>query len=219
MRNMEIPENLFSNIGEMKSKNISINNEKKKDEFDEFNILNYNNKFINYSDKGSYRARIGKMYDDLNDITPVDLEVSNTLYFDNYVEKGIVVKPKVSSLKQFWTEYRLMNNEKKYTLDKKIELESDNAFNLLFEKLSVRIQEINKYIDELKEMKEFIAVSSKELERDKEKLVNERQVFYDYKMKEENKIKKEKENLKINFSRFQTILDDLDKKLEDFDKK
>ena len=32
-------------------------------------------------------------------------------------------------------------------------------------------------------------------------------------MNEESKIKKEKENLKINYDRLQTIIDDLDKKL------
>ena len=60
-------------------------------------------------------------------------------------EKGIVVKPKVSSLKQFWTEYRLMNNEKKIGFDKKVEISEDAAFDSLFEKLSVRVQEINRY--------------------------------------------------------------------------
>ena len=35
---------------------------------------------------------------------------------------------------------------------------------------------------------------------------------------EENKINKEKENLKINFNRLQTIIDDLDKKLVSIDK-
>lgn len=218
LRNMEIPENLFSNMGEMKSKNLAMNNEKSNIEFDDFGVFNSSNKYVNYADKSSYRTRIGKMYDDLNDIKPVDSQIDNTLTFDNYIEKGIVVKPKVSSLKQFWTEYRLMNNEKKIGFDKKVEISDDAAFDSLFEKLSVRVQEINKYIGELKEMRDSIAVTSRELEKDKEKLVNERQMFYDYKTKEENKLKEERENLKINFSKLQTIIDDLDKKLEDFEK-
>lgn len=217
LRNMEIPENLFSNMGELKSKNLGINNKLKDDDV-LFNVKNSGSKYINYSDIGNYRARIGKMYDDLNDIKPVDSDIDNVLYFDNYIEKGIVVKPSVSSLKQFWTEYRLMNNEKKINDEAKVVVEKSDAFDQLFEKLSVRVQEINKYIDELKEMRNSIAVSSRELEKDKERLVNERQMFYDYKTKEESKIKEEKENLKINFSRLQTIIDDLDKKLEDFDK-
>ena len=111
-----------------------------------------------------------------------------------------------------------MNNEKKIGFDKKVEISDDAAFDSLFEKLSVRVQEINKYIGELKEMRDSIAVTSRELEKDKEKLINERQMFYDYKTKEENKLKEERENLKINFSRLQTIINDLDKKLENFDK-
>lgn len=212
---MDIPENLFSNMGEIKSKNISAS---KKQSTDEFNFLNSSNKYVNYSDFRNYRTRIGKMYDDLNDIKPVDSEIKNTLYLDNYIEKGIVVKPKVSSLKQFWTEYRLMNNEKKFSNEKLITTDNNDVFDQLFEKLSIRVTEINKYIDELKEMKNSLTASNRELESDKEKLINERQKFYDFKTKEESKLKEERENLKINFSRLQTIIDDLDKKLEDFEK-
>ena len=46
------------------------------------------------------------MYEDIKDITPIDNEIDNVVYFNNYLEKGIVIKPKISSLKQFWTEYR-----------------------------------------------------------------------------------------------------------------
>jgi len=215
IRNMELPENLFSNLGEMKSKPINVNNdfEIKKDDF---SIRA--NKFINYSDSGNYRGRINKMYDELNDIKPIDTEIDNELYFDNYIEKGIVVKPKVSSLKQFWTEYRLIDNEKKLDVvgaNEKIDIE---GFDELFDALSVRVQEINKYIDELKEMRLSINKTSEQLEKDKEKLINEREKFYDYKTKEESKLRQDRENLKINFSRLQTIIDDLDKKLENFDK-
>lgn len=215
LRNMEIPENLFSNLGEMKVKHDAIVNDSKEDKF---GFIKDNNKFINYPDVSNYRGRINKMYDELNDIKPIDAEIDDVLYFDNYVEKGIVVKPKVSSLKQFWTEYRLINNEKKVSVEKKEKEINPNDFDELFEALSVRVQEINKYIDELKEMRASITMTSNQLEKDKESLVNERQKFYDYKTKEESKLKEEKENLKINFSRLQTIIDDLDKKLENFDK-
>ena len=166
----------------------------------------------------NYRGRINKMYDELDNIKPIDSEIADVLHFDNYVEKGIVVKPKVSSLKQFWTEYRLINNEKKIKLEKKEKEIVHSDFDELFDALSIRVQEINKYIDELKEMRLSIENTSNQLEKDKENLINERQKFYDYKTKEESKLKQEKESLKINFSRLQTIIDDLDKKLENFDK-
>ena len=215
LRNMEIPENLFSNLGEMKVKPLNIN----KDTSDDVFKIAEGNKFINYPDSNNYRGRITKMYDELNDIKPIDSEIDSEMYFDNYVEKGIVVKPKVSSLKQFWTEYRLINNEKKLDVNENKELsKASDSFDELFEILSVRVQEINKYINELKEMRASINKTSEQLEKDKEKLVNEREKFYDFKTKEESKLKEEKENLKINFSRLQTIINDLDKKLENFDK-
>lgn len=221
MRNLEIPENLFSNLGvgnfsnkkiEVESSNVEKNFYSSKPETDV--------KLVNYSMKNEYRDRISKMYDEI-DIKPIDGEIEDVLYFDNYVEKGIVVKPKVSSLKQFWTEYRLMNNEKR--VDKN-EIKNSNknmefaSFDDLFEALSIRITEINKYIDELKEMKANIVITTNKLAQDKEKLSNERREFNSYREKEESKLKEEKENLKINFSKLQTIIDDLDKKLGDLDK-
>lgn len=215
VKNMEIPENLFSNLGEIKVKRDDVINIKKDNEL---GFIINNNKFINYSDVNNYRGRINKMYDELDNIKPIDSEIADVLHFDNYVEKGIVVKPKVSSLKQFWTEYRLINNEKKIKLEKKEKEIVHSDFDELFDALSIRVQEINKYIDELKEMRLSIENTSNQLEKDKENLINERQKFYDYKTKEESKLKQEKESLKINFSRLQTIIDDLDKKLENFDK-
>ena len=165
LRNMEIPENLFSNLGEMKVKPLNIN----KDTCDDVFKIAEGNKFINYPDSNNYRGRITKMYDELNDIKPIDSEIDNEMYFDNYVEKGIVVKPKVSSLKQFWTEYRLINNEKKLDVNENKELsKASDSFDELFEILSVRVQEINKYINELKDMRASINKTSEQLEKDKE---------------------------------------------------
>ena len=83
--------------------------------------------------------------------------------------------------------------------------------------MSERVSEINAYIDELKEMKASIDKSAKKLEADKAKLVSDRSEFNNYKQKEETKLNKEKEALKINFNRLQTIIDDLDKKLVSID--
>ena len=219
VRNIELPENLFSNLGEIKSKNIAqkkkLISEEKTSETKENYLKDNSAKLTNFSKHKEYRNRIDKMYENNKDITPIDNEIDNVLYFNNYQEKGIVVKPKVSSLKQFWTEYRLINNEKlspitnKTTnMDKQL-----SDFDKLFDALQSRVTEINSYIDELKEIRITIDKSSDKLEKDKEKLSQEKQKFFDYKMNEESKIKKEKENLKINYDRLQTIIDDLDKKL------
>ena len=233
VKNIELPENLFSNLGELKSRTI----EKRETP----SIINKNSlinnyqfdhdiKLTNYSNRKEYRDRIDRMYEDIKEIIPIDNEIDNILYFNNYVEKGIVVKPKVSSLKQFWTEYRLINNEKtekkqlvktdpQKKLSKEINYikELDN-FDKLFAALSQRVSEINQYIDELKEMRTSINKTSKKLEEDKTKLANERAEFNTYKQKEETKLKKEKETLKINFDRLQTIINDLDQKLVSIEK-
>lgn len=227
IRNFELPENLFSNLGEMKTKKMDtpiIHDKKEDTPLGEFPINHYNftsdTKLTSYANRKEYRNRIDKMYEDIK-VKPIDNEIDNILYFDNYVEKGIVIKPKASSLKQFWTEYRLISNEKnnppkkmKTSTSKK---DLDN-FDELFEALSQRVSEINKYIDELKNMKMDIDIKNTQLEEDKEKLSEEKKQFLSYKKTEEHKIKEEKETLKINFERLQTIIDDLDKKLVSIDK-
>lgn len=243
VRNIELPENLFSNLGEIKNRKIEI----KESPLDISQIplksdyqIDTDVKLTNYSTKKEYRDRIDRMYEDIKEIVPIDNEVDNVLYFNNYVEKGIVVKPRVSSLKQFWTEYRLINNEKtssklnksRIILPKEEKIENQqttkshyikesneqlDSFDELFEALSIRVSEINDYIEELKEMRKSIDKTTQKLEADKVKLANERSEFNTYKQKEETKINKEKENLKINFDRLQTIIDDLDKKLVSID--
>ena len=226
MKNIEIPENLFSNLGETRSKKLNqnrVNNSfeekvspsiKKIEQAKESNV-----KMTNFSKHKEYRNRLGKMYEGIKNIRPIDSEIDNVIYFNNYTEKGIVVKPKVSSLKQFWTEYRLIDNEKKSPTPYKTEVTEQKLtdFDELFEALQMRVTEINKYIDELKEMRSNIEKTSNELEKDKEKLSNEKQKFINYKKNEETKIKQEKENIKINYDRLQTIIDDLDKRLESID--
>lgn len=222
IRNIELPENLFSNLGEMKSKKINAQEDLKHYE-EPSSIEDKSNeistKMTNFSKHKEYRNRINQMYEGMKEITPIDTEIDNVVYFNNYTEKGIVVKPKVSSLKQFWTEYRLINNEKISPKIKSnsVEKQKLSDFDKLFDALQTRVNEINKYIDELKEMQASIHNTSSELAKDKEKLSNEKQKFMHYKTNEENKIKKEKENLKINYDRLQTIIDDLDKKLESID--
>ena len=219
MRNIEIPENLFSNLGEVKKVKPELQEGKSVSNIIKEYQKDKDIKLTNYEKHEEYRDRITKMYEDIKDLKPIDNEIDNILYFNNYVEKGIVIKPKVSSLKQFWTEYRLINNEKNILHEplKRAEKSIDN-FDQLFEALSIRIAEINKYIDELQEMKTSITKTTVQLKEDKEQLKKEKKEFLNYKENEETKIKEDKETLKINFERLQTIIDDLDKKLGSIDK-
>ena len=222
LKNIELPDNLFSNLGTSKKMNNVVGN---KDGVTNNSLgssynLNPEMKLTNYSKRVEYRDRISKMYDDLSDISPVDGQIDDTLYFNNYLERGIVVRPKISSLKQFWTEYRLMRNEKLKNNDVDVTREKNNVefkklenFDDLFNALSLRVNEINNYIDELKEMRTNIDLSSIKLEEDKEKLKKKKKRFMSYKKEEEKKLKEEKDNLRVNYDRLQNIIDDLDKKL------
>lgn len=216
MKNIDIPENLFSNLGRI-SPQPPI-----KKEYDDIETIDTfakdaDLKLTNYNKHNEYRDRITKMYEELDDMKPIDNEIDNVLYYNNYIERGIVIKPKVSSLKQFWTEYRLINNEKSIMPAKQKEKIDFDNFDKLFDELSIRVSEINNYIDELKEMKIHMQDTSIQLKADKEKLQSEKLAFVNYKEEEENKIQAEKETLKINFERLQTIIDDLNKKIESID--
>ena len=215
IKNIELPENLFSNLGKVKPKNVERNIPivEEKSDFAENYEKENDIKLTNFSRHAEYRDRIAKMYEDLKNIRPIDNEIENIAYFNNYVEKGIVIKPKVSSLKQFWTEFRLINNEKNNLPETSVVKTETDDFEALFDALSIRINEINKYIEDLREMKNSINNTKTQLKEDKERLKMEKKEFQSYKQTEENKIKEDKENLKINFERLQTIIDDLDKKL------
>ena len=202
VRNIDLPENLFSNLGEIKSKKTEIN-EIPIDIVQSPTTSDYqfdtDIKLTNYSERKEYRERIDKIYEDIKEIIPVDNEVDNVLYFNNYVEKGIVVKPKISSLKQFWTEYRLINNEKASSRlhhnsfssleehNKEVQPQTKthsnkgkdqlDDFDELFAVLSERVSEINDYIEELKKMRQNIDKTNRKLEDAKEKLATERSEF------------------------------------------
>ena len=222
VRSIDLPDNLFSNLGE-----TNYNNKKEETNYNQSiqykpfynsqnSIAKLNDKesiepkLINLSNKSEYRERMDNIYNEINDIEPIDNEINSTMFTKNYNEKGIVVKPKLTSLKQFWTEFRLISNEKNNHNNSKIK---NYNFDELFSQLSNRVKEINEYIDELKTMRISIEETSNKLEEDRQKLEEEKRNFMSYKMEEEEKIKKEKENIKINYNRLQNIIDDLNNKI------
>lgn len=233
-RAFDMPANLFSNLGGKDYKSPVLNN------YEENSIVKTNNELAEdmkeYYESGDiklnklnnqhdYRDRLNKMYDNLKGLNPIDSEIQDTIFTSNYIEKGIVIKPTIQEMKQFWTEYRLMNNEKNTIIEKEqnynnpTSLYRDTAtsseFDELFDKLTKKVDEINVYIDELKQMKDSVDNSAKEIEKNRQELELDRQQFLNYKQEEEEKIRKEKENLKINFNKLQSIIDSLDTKLNE----
>jgi len=118
VRKVDMPANLFSNLG---GKDYSIptpvnniiktNNELAEDmkEYYESGDIKLNS----LSNQKKYRDRLNRIYENLKGLNPIDTEIKDTIFTSNYIEKGIVIKPTIQELKQFWTEYRLMHNEKK----------------------------------------------------------------------------------------------------------
>ena len=227
---LDMPANLFSNLGgksfatkinepQSTSNIVKTNNELAEDMKEYYQSGDI--KLNKLSNQKQYRNRLNKMYESLKVLSPIDSEVKDTLFTSNYIEKGIVIKPTIEEMKQFWTEYRLMNNEKtkeqrRYNNPTSLytNKESDE-FDVLFDKLTNKVTEINEYIDELKELKASVDKKEKEVAQNQEKLEIDRQTFLNYKQEEEEKIRKQKENLKNNFNKLQNIIDSLDTKLNE----
>ena len=52
-------------------------------------------KHFELKDKDKFLWKYNHLTDeDIKDIKPIDNEIDNVLYFNNYIEKGIVIKPK-----------------------------------------------------------------------------------------------------------------------------
>jgi hypothetical protein len=237
VRKVDMPANLFSNLGgkdyktsmndesfEKERSIVKTNNELAEDmkEYYESGDIKLNK----LNNQKSYRNRLNKMYENLKGLKPIDGDIKDTIFTSNYIEKGIVIKPTIQEMKQFWTEYRLMNNERKTIMESEkiyndpISLYTNtnntpSEFDELFDKLTNKVNEINSYIDELKKLKISVDNKDKELKKNKEDLELERQRFLNYKQEEEEKIRKEKENLKVNFNKLQSIIDSLDEKLDE----
>ena len=240
VRKVDMPANLFSNLGGKNFKSPIDRNSTEPFQ-PSSNIVKTNNslaedmkqyyesgdiKLNKLSNQKQYRNRLNQMYENLKGLKPIDSEIKDTIFTNNYIEKGIVIKPTIQEMKQFWTEYRLMNNEKR-TLpesdaiyDNPVSLYTNvvntpSEFDELFDKLTKKVEEINLYIDELKKMKETVYKNAKEVQKNREELELDRQRFLNYKQEETEKLRKEKEDLKINFNKLQSIIDSLDTKLNE----
>lgn len=189
-----------------------------------------------------YRNRLKSLAEDIKDIKPVDKDIPDTIYVNYYNEMGMLLKSKLSTLKQLWLEYQLIYNERqvkngnefKYedALEKEVEslnnveeypLDSltDNIssdFDGLLDSLSNRIENINSYLNELRELKEDNNnhdYAKIDIEDEKEKLRLEKEEFEKYKKEEEERIEDEKKELQVHFNKFQAIVDSFDKKIKE----
>ena len=206
---------MFNDLGNIVD-NISIPSTsiKIEDKFiDELKQYNKNSK-INYLSNEDYRERINKLYDEIGMIRPIDNELDSVIYFDDYDEKGLVLNKKDISLKQVWTEYRLIYNEKNGRDDVvvKSSFVLDN-FDELFEKISKKVDGIDKHINDLNLLRKEIDADNVKLENGKESLEIEKVKFENYRREETARLEKLEKELNVKLEKINGLINLFDEKM------
>lgn len=228
-KKLELPENLFVNPYNNKTNNRENKHLEKYKELNEDKT----------KDNREYRNRLKSLAEDIKNIKPIDKQIPSTLYINYYNEMGMLLKSKLSTLKQLWIEYQLLYNEKQAVKEKKEqeEKEDNNSdinieksfpdypsqelspdFDSLLDSLSNRINYINNYLDELRELKEDMntkGYTKTDINLEREKLKQEKKEFEEYKKQEKEKLASDKEELQVHFNKFQSIVETFDKKIKE----
>ena len=175
-------------------------------------LRNYNS----YSkiNKKNYRDKMNDLYDSINEVKPID-DINDVIYFNNYDEVGIVVNKNDVSLKQIWTEYRLIFNEKVKESDNVMEdsFVLDN-FDVLYDKLNKKVDGFNKYVNELNSLKKEIDNDNGNLKTMKESLEKEKMEFENYRAKEIERLNKLELEVNDKLNRVNELIKKLDEKME-----
>ena len=175
-------------------------------------LRNYNS----YSkiNRKNYRDKMNELYDNINYIKPID-DINDVIYFNNYDEVGIVVNKNDASLKQIWTEYRLIFNEKVKESDNVMEdsFVLDN-FDVLYDKLNKKVDGFDKYVNELNSLKKEIDNDNGNLKTMKESLEKEKMEFENYRVKEIERLNKLELEVNDKLNRVNELIKKLDEKME-----
>jgi len=196
--------------------NISFNSIKIEEEFIE-ELKNYN-KGSNLNKK-DYRNRIDKLYDEIGDVKPIDNEINDVIYFEDYEEVGLVLNKKDISFKQIWTEYRLIYNEKKLEDDKNMENKNSfvlDNFDELYDRISSKVDGVDKYINDLNILKKEIGSDTAKLEDTKASLELEKINFENYRRSEMARLEKLEQELNQKIEKINNLMVIFDKKMDDF---
>lgn len=205
---------MFSNIefqNEINDNSSIVIDEKFIKELKEYN----NRSKINHMNKEEYRSKISKLYSDIGVVNPIDSEINGVVYFDDYVENGIVMNKNNVSLKQLWTEYRLIYNEKKKDGDKIMEnsFVLDN-FDELFEKISKKVDGLDKYIGDLNSLKKEIDSNNEELVNAKTDFELEKVKFENYRRSEIARLSQKEKELNDKIKKINNLISVFDDKMK-----
>lgn len=177
------------------------------------NLRNYNS--LNKINKINYREKMDNLYNNLKDIKPLD-NINDVLYFDNYNELGISIEEPHISLKQIWTEYRLIYNEYQKEGDNIMEnsFVLDN-FDILYDKLNKKVEGFDKYINELNSLKKEIDTDNDNIKIEKEELKQAQKDFENYKLQEIEKLNKRELEIANKLNRVNDLIKKLDEKMQE----
>ena len=203
---------MFSDI----DSDVSFNSIKIEEEFIE-ELKNYNkNSNLNKKD---YRNRIDKLYDEIGEVKPIDNEINDVLYFDDYEENGLVLNKKDISFKQIWTEYRLIYNEKKLEDDNVMENKNSfvlDNFDELYDRISNKVDGVDKYINDLNTLKKEIGFDTAKLEDTKASLELEKINFENYRRSEIARLDNLEKELNQKIEKINNLMVIFDKKMNEF---
>jgi len=182
-------------------------------------LKNYNKSSkLNYLNKEEYRDRINKLYNDIGMVKPIDNEINDVIYFSDFDENGVVLNKKNVSLKQVWTEYRLLYNEKNRDDDKKMEnsFVLDN-FDELYDRISKKVDGIDKYISDLNLLKKEIDMDNNKLNNLKNNFQLEKMSFENYRKEELARLDKKEKELNSKLEKINMLMKNFENKLNGID--
>ena len=178
-------------------------------------LKNYNKgSKLNYLNKEEYRDRINKLYNDIGMVKPIDNEINDVLYFNDFDENGIVINKKNVSLKQIWTEYRLLYNEKSREEGNKMEnsFVLDN-FDELYDRISKKVDGIDKYISDLNLLKKEIDLDNNKLNNLKNNFQLEKLSFENYRKEEMARLEKKEKELNAKLEKINMLMKSFENKI------
>lgn len=179
----------------------------------ELKIYNQKSK-MNSMKKEEYRNRMNKLYEEIGMIVPVDAEINSVLYFDDYEECGLSLNKKDISLRQLWTEYRLIYNEKKREDDNVMtnSFVLDN-FDDLFDRVTKKVDGLDKYIGDLNSLKKQVDVRSADLINDRENFEIEKVKFENYRREECARLEKKEKELNEKLEKLNQLMNSFENKM------
>ena len=190
--------------------NIPTNGIKVDDNF--VNDLKEYNKKMSILNQEDYREKVDKLYKSLGNIKPIDNEINDIIYFNNYEENGIVINETPTFLKQTWTEYRLIYNEKTDTSILENSFVLDN-FDALYDNLSQKIVGVGNYIEELNIMKREASDETLRLRISRENFELEKMEFDSYRKSEIERLENKEKDLNEKMNKVNTLIESLNEKI------